>query len=293
MSNAGNIFGISLVNVNIEALDKLKNFTTSVTGTTSITGSVNANSFVKAGGTNTQYLMADGSVPTTSSGNQGSNIYLYINSTALVGIPAPSYIQFNNVIQQSATNVYISYQSRYTIDIDAFLSLINSTSIIYIQDMSDASNYIKFSVNSMTQVQNSYTTVSVTYLSGEGTGLTSFGNDTNIFLSVFTDGVEIDNRLTTTETNIVTNTSAIATEITNRTHADALKLNLSGGTITGNIDVGVNKITSSYVPVANTDLTNKLYIDGQVSAEATLRTNADALKLNLSGGTITGLLIMV
>ena len=68
-----------------------------------------------------------------------------------------------------------------------------------------------------------------------------------------------------------------------RINADALKLNLSGGTITGVVDHGVNKITSSYVPLANPDITNKLYVDGQVSSEATLRTNADTtLTTNLN-----------
>lgn len=43
------------------------------------------------------------------------------------------------------------------------------------------------------------------------------------------------------------------------------KLELSGGTMTGNLSLGSNKATSSYVPLANSDLTNKLYVDTAVS----------------------------
>jgi len=43
------------------------------------------------------------------------------------------------------------------------------------------------------------------------------------------------------------------------------KLELSGGTMTGALAMVANKITSSYVPIANTDLTNKLYVDTAVN----------------------------
>ena len=43
------------------------------------------------------------------------------------------------------------------------------------------------------------------------------------------------------------------------------KLELSGGTMTGNLALGSNKATSSYVPTTNADLTNKLYVDTAVN----------------------------
>jgi hypothetical protein len=43
------------------------------------------------------------------------------------------------------------------------------------------------------------------------------------------------------------------------------KLELSGGTMTGALALGSNKITSSYVPTADSDLVNKLYVDTAVS----------------------------
>ncbi len=43
------------------------------------------------------------------------------------------------------------------------------------------------------------------------------------------------------------------------------KLEKSGGTMTGTLAMGSNKITSSYTPVDNADLTNKEYVDTAVS----------------------------
>ncbi len=160
-----------------------------------------ADSFVKNGGLSTQFLMADGSVTTSSSGNQGSNIYLYKNSTLLAGTPAVSYLRYNFANQASATEVVISYQARYGIDIDAFLSLIDPSSIIYIQEYSNAANYIKYAVTSAITTPNVSTTCTVTFLQAEGTGLTSFGEDTPIFMSIFVDSASIDNRLTSLEAN--------------------------------------------------------------------------------------------
>jgi hypothetical protein len=65
-----------------------------------------------------------------------------------------------------------------------------------------------------------------------------------------------------------------ATTVTN---ALAGKLALAGGTMTGDITLGANKITSTATPATDDTLTRKGYVDTQ-----------DATKLNLSGGTMTG-----
>jgi hypothetical protein len=68
--------------------------------------------------------------------------------------------------------------------------------------------------------------------------------------------------------------ASFATTVTN---ALAGKLALAGGTMTGNIVMGGNKVTSTATPTTDDDLTRKAYVDTQ-----------DATKLNLSGGTMTG-----
>ena len=47
---------------------------------------------------------------------------------------------------------------------------------------------------------------------------------------------------------------------------DDTKVNKAGDTITGAIDMGSNKITSSYTPVDSVDLTNKEYVDTSISS---------------------------
>jgi hypothetical protein len=113
-----------------------------------------------------------------------------------------------------------------------------------------------------------------------------------------------------------------ATTVTNEL---ATKLPLAGGTMSGNIVMGSNKVTSTATPTVNDDLTRKGYVDGQIatrlplaggtmSGEIAMGTskitglgdptanqdaatkvyvdNADALKLSLTGGTMTGNIVM-
>ena len=65
------------------------------------------------------------------------------------------------------------------------------------------------------------------------------------------------------------------------TNSIATKLPLAGGTMTGDIVMGANKVTSTATPTTNDDLTRKGYVDTQ-----------DALKLNLTGGTMSGAIAM-
>ena len=49
-----------------------------------------------------------------------------------------------------------------------------------------------------------------------------------------------------------------------QTEADARYLQLAGGTLTGTLNMGTNKITMGGTPTVNTDVTNKGYVDGVV-----------------------------
>ena len=64
-----------------------------------------------------------------------------------------------------------------------------------------------------------------------------------------------------------------ATTITN---SIATKLALAGGTMTGAIDRGSNKITTTYTPTDNADLTTKTYVDGILGSATDAATSAAA-----------------
>ena len=79
---------------------------------------------------------------------------------------------------------------------DPFLSSISTLSIIYIQDQDINGNYIRFNVNSAPVIfPTSYVQLNVTFLDGGGNGLTNFGAGMNIFMSIFSNDIEIDTRL--------------------------------------------------------------------------------------------------
>ena len=66
-----------------------------------------------------------------------------------------------------------------------------------------------------------------------------------------------------------------------KNYADTTFVDVAGDTMTGNLDMGSNKVTSSAVPGAGNDLTNKTYVDGQ-----------DALQVTKAGDNMTGDLAM-
>lgn len=98
--------------------------------------------------------------------------------------------------------------------------------------------------------------------------------------------------------------------------ADALKLDLAGGTMSGDITMGSNKVTGLPTPTLSADAATKGYVDAEVSALvdsapgtldtlnelaaalgddadfSTTVTNSIATKLPLSGGTMTGDIVL-
>ena len=93
--------------------------------------------------------------------------------------------------------------------------------------------------------------------------------------------------------DMVAGSSATITGLSNPTNAsdaankgyvdtqDALKLSLTGGTMSGNIAMGGNLVTGLGAPSAGGDATNKTYVDAQV-----------ATRLALAGGTMSGAIAM-
>ena len=88
----------------------------------------------------------------------------------------------------------------------------------------------------------------VTCIEGGGTGLTSFGADTNIFVSIFSDYREIDEGLSQVEGR-TTNTSSLGTQTS------------FGGTV----NLAHSRIINLASPAANGDDVSVAYLQGQIA----------------------------
>jgi len=183
---------------------------------------------LSSGGSNSQYFTTDGGVGTPSSSGS-SNIYLYNSSTNTNLLTITSgQIRYNNSVQPTANQICISHLTRDNVDIDAFLELIAVNNIIYIQDQSTSLNYIKYKVLVVQSVPNNYYLLDVQHLDSSGTGATNFPNGHDIFMSIYTDTATIDSRLNTLDTQVL--------------NLQNDKLNLSGGSMTGLLDMNTNNI---------------------------------------------------
>ena len=127
--------------------------------------------------------------------------------------------------------------------------------------------------------------------------ISSLESNMNSELSTLSNSLntEIDNRISdissvesaiadlseTVDTAVIEINDSIDAEVVRATAAeaalDAAKLNLAGGTMSGNISMNGQSITNLSVPTNGGDATRKSYVDEQ-----------DALKLSLTGGIMSG-----
>lgn len=175
---------------------------------TTFTGDVTAARFMRNGGLANQFLMADGSVLEQSSLSQGANIYLYKTiteeSTSFLS-PNAGEVRFDSPASASTQNVYINTMTRDGVDIAPFLNLVNTLSLLYIQEQGVSTNYVVYKVTHTPAVSSpSVIRIQVTRDAHEGTGKDNIGNDVNAIVSFFTDDVEIDSRITTVEGKVDT-----------------------------------------------------------------------------------------
>ncbi len=218
-------------------------FQSTDTESTYFIGDVFANRYKVLEGKSSQYMMADGSLLEASSSNASSNIYKYQTSDVTVSPPQHGEIRFNANTNAETTTVWISHLTRDDIDIDPFLNLITELSVIYIQEESDSSNFVKFSVNGVPSVAPPTTTVPVVFVASNGAA--SFGHNTQVFMSIFTNDIEIDSRLSDLETK-------------------TLLISQSGGvTSTSQLNVQNNRITNVAMPVDSQDAVNVTYLEEQ------------------------------
>ena len=97
------------------------------------------------------------------------------------------------------------------------------------------------------------------------------------------------------DTGFIQNSNLIITDTDNLTGVNTLQLNqldgpAAGITTAADIDAGANKVKSTAVPVANDDLVNKLYIDGEVADKVVGPASVAANRICVFDGT-TGKLI--
>ena len=182
------------------------------------TNGLTSNKVVVNGGTNQQYMMADGSVLEASAQNGNANFYLYNNINGLsVPPPASGDISYNATTLASTTIVYISHLTRNGIDIDIYLALINTLDDLYIQDQNNSINFSKFNITSApTLTPNSYIAIPVAQVQFGGTGNTVFGVNHDVLVSFFSNLQEVNTRLTALETATQNQTSVPLTTTFNQ-----------------------------------------------------------------------------
>jgi hypothetical protein len=268
-----------------------------------------ANNFIKQGGTNQQYLMADGSSLQYSQNSGNSNFYLYDNSDNIT-TPPPSngHVGYNNAIQANATILYISHLTSDAIDVDIFFTQLSTIQEVYIQDKNSSVNFIKYTITGTPTIfTNSYIEIPVLYTAtippalpnGAGTGLTSFGNNHPLILSFFTNSIEVDLRLTTLETKTQYQNASAGTTTFSGLGITADTFIKNGGTnqqylmADGSIsakfnqnlnttdNVSFNKVNVSAAIIDSSQLTTKLYVDNKVGTVAI--TSTDNNLLGVSG----------
>ena len=201
---------------------------------------ITANSYKVVGGSNQYVLLSDGTTAPYYTGSGQSNFYLYQSQTNTTVPPSQNgHINYNNLVQQNTTIIYINHSTQDGVDIDYYLNQIIINDIIYIQDKNDSTNWIKYTILNKTQIQNQYTTLNVSFLDGEGLGLTSFGNNHPIFFTIYINQNLINQRLDAIEnktryqsSNTINETTFINTLNTNVINANHIYKNGSGEYIT-------------------------------------------------------------
>jgi hypothetical protein len=203
------ILETSTIALNVGAIDitsSALNFNGNSVLYTPYPSSIEADSFIKTGGSNLEYLMGDGSVLQYSANSGNSNFYLFKSHTNTPTPPPPSgFVYYNNVNQSLATIVYISHTTDDGIDIEVFFDNISQLNDLYIQQKSVSGNYIRYSITgSPTITIGSMIAIPVAVSDSAGTGSTSFGTNEPILLSFFTNTIETDTRLSAVESAVTT-----------------------------------------------------------------------------------------
>jgi len=166
-------------------------------GAISTNSNITGNSFIKSGGTAIQYLMANGSTLSASSNSGNSNYYLYNSGTSENPTPPNGYITYNSSTQSEATIIYISHITRDNVDIEVFFKQITTITEVYVQDENNSGLFIQYSVAGTPIITLGAQVEIPVLVNSQGTN--GFSNGQNVFISFFTNGIEVDSRLSSLE----------------------------------------------------------------------------------------------
>lgn len=248
------------------------------------------------------------------SGNIGSNKVLTISSAGVdagTNKVTSSYVPTANAdlinLLYLTNNNYTKTQTDTLLNAKANLSGANFTGVVDMGANKISSSYIPAAnadlINLLYLTTNNYTKTQTdnllntkANLSGANfTGVVDMG--ANKISSSYVPAANADlinllyltnNYYTKTSTDTLLNAKASTSYVDTQL---ALKASLAGATFSGAVDMGANKISSSYVPAANADLINLLYLTNNYYT----KTSADTLlsaKASLSGAVFTGAVSM-
>jgi len=189
-----NAVGTTIANhtVSIMDLEAKTALQTATVDSTGFQGRVKAHGFEIYEGSADDFLMADGSLLRNL--ELVSNVYKYETTDQIVSPPLPGEIRFNSPLHATTTVVWISQVTRDSADIEAFLRLVTESSVIFVQEEGNKTNFVKFTVNGAPVLASAFLTVPVTF-SMVGNVAPSFGPGFPVFMSIFTDTVQIDARI--------------------------------------------------------------------------------------------------
>jgi len=154
---------------------------------------ITAPSFVKSGGTSSQYLMADGTVttggvgatgPTGPPGTDGlsSSVFVYTFTTQTSGTPASGVVYLNDA-PIGASQLFVSHLAKNGHDIDQLLNNVDVNSSLIVQRSTDSNIFAQYTVTAKT-VFTGYVRYNITYIANSG----SIGNNNEVLLIVQNSG---------------------------------------------------------------------------------------------------------
>jgi hypothetical protein len=105
----------------------------------------------------------------TAGGFVGLGVWRY--RTEIVAPPASGQVRFNNATIESATIMWINETNDGGTDVSVFLDLLSAGSIIFLQDQSDADNFVIVEIDTITD-EGTYREITIAEVEAQGSAFT-------------------------------------------------------------------------------------------------------------------------